>query len=186
MVFKEWSLVLQETVVRQISSGDAPQIAELLRKNREAFSAWEPSQSDEYYTVAGQTKRVERLLNEMSAGRLWAGVIISGGDVIGQITVGTIVREPFRKGSVGYWVASEHQGRGRAKQALATVLDIMFHELDLHRAEASTQTANIASQKVLAANGFSPIGTLHSNIHINGAWRDGILWELVLDDQPRR
>src|SRR5665811_1559157 len=139
MVFKEWSLVLQEIVVRQISSGDAPQIAELLRKNREAFSAWEPSQSDEYYTVAGQTKRVERLLNEMSAGRLWAGVIISGGDVIGQITVGTIVREPFRKGSVGYWVASEHQGRGRAKQALATVLDIMFHELDLHRAEASTK-----------------------------------------------
>lgn len=56
----------------------------------------------------------------------------------------------------------------------------MTDELGLHRAEASTRLENLASQKTLRRNGFTPYGMPHQHIFLEGAWRDGILWERTL------
>jgi ribosomal-protein-alanine N-acetyltransferase len=57
----------------------------------------------------------------------------------------------------------------------------MRDELGLHRAEATTQLDNLGSQHVLRANGFVPFGVANSRMFTAGAWRDEILWQLLLD-----
>jgi ribosomal-protein-alanine N-acetyltransferase len=61
------------------------------------------------------------------------------------------------------------------------VLRVMAEELGLRRAEASTNLENLASQRVLRRNGFSPYGVAHSSILLRGSWRDALLWERLLD-----
>jgi ribosomal-protein-alanine N-acetyltransferase len=170
------------TEIRLVDISDAEALAAHLARDRAAFARWEPAQSDEYYTVAGQSARIERLLDQYRQGRTWPGVVLADGVVIGQATVGTIVAGPFRKGSVGYWIGSPYQNRGHARRASALLLERMAGDLGLHRAEASTQLENLPSQRVLKAVGFSPYGIAHDHIFVNGAWRDGLLWELTLGD----
>ncbi|MFV2022886.1 GNAT family N-acetyltransferase, partial [Micromonospora sp. LOL_023] len=115
------------------------------------------------------------------SGTTWPGVVLADGTVAGQVTVGTILRQPFlRKASVGYWIGSVFQNEGHASRAVTQVLAVMAGELGLHRAEASTRLENLASQKALRRNGFRPYGVAREHILLDGAWRDGILWELIL------
>ena len=57
-----------------------------------------------------------------------------------------------------------------------------FGELGLHRVEAGTAVANIASQRVLEHNGFTLVGTLRRHLLIHGEWTDHLLWERLADD----
>jgi ribosomal-protein-alanine N-acetyltransferase len=104
--------------------------------------------------------------------------------VIGQVTISNILRGPFHKGSLGYWVAVPFQRQGHASRAVSLALQVAAGELGLHRVEATTQMANLPSHQVLRRNGFSSFGIAHSHIFINGAWRDGVYWERNLHDRP--
>lgn len=170
----------EQTRVRAVSVDDAEALALHLARDRVAFARWEPARTDQFYTRTGQEERLDRLLLEVAAGRSWAAVILTGEEVVGQVTVSGIVGEPFLRGSLGYWVASAHQGHGHATRAVAQVLRVMTADLGLHRAEASTQPANLGSQRVLRANGFTLSGVAHELIRIEGAWRDSLLWERTL------
>ena len=59
-----------------------------------------------------------------------------------------------------YWVAQTSNGRGVATTAVAAVVRTAFDELGLHRLQADTLLQNVASRRVLAHNGFTPIGVL--------------------------
>ncbi len=171
----------EDTSIRLIDVRDADAVAAHLARDVQEFARWEPAQPAGYYTPEGQRTRIERLLDGHSNGRLWPGVVLSDGLVIGQVTVSEIVRGPFRKGSIGYWVASAFHKQGHASRAVGSVLQVMADELELHRAEASTQVENLPSQRVLRSNSFTSLGIAHSHIFVDGAWRDGVLWERILD-----
>lgn len=174
---------MPNTTIRLIEPADAAPIAEHRVRDVEAFRPWEPDQPAEFFTPEGQAERIEGLLAGHRAGMVWPGVVLAGGQVIGQVTVGGILPQPhLRRGSIGYWIGSVAQGRGHAGRAVELVLKVMTGELGLHRAEASTNLENIPSQRVLRRNGFSPYGVAHSTIFLDGSWRDGLLWERILGD----
>lgn len=168
------------TSVRLIALTDAPAIAEHLARDGEATYRWDPARPAEFYTTQGQVKRIELLLGQHLAGLTWPGVIVLDDVVIGQVTVTAILRGPFQKGFLGYWVASSFQKEGHASRAVGLVLQVMTHELGLHRAEAFAQAENIASNKVLEKNGFTKWGVAHSHTYLAGAWRDEVFWEQTL------
>ncbi|MDQ0983079.1 GNAT family N-acetyltransferase [Streptomyces sp. V2I9] len=171
------------TVIRLIEPADAVPIAAHRARDAEAFRRWEPAQPADHFTPEGQEERIEGLLAGFRAGTVWPGVVLAGDEVIGQITVGGILPQPhLRRGSLGYWIATVAQNRGHAGDAVALALRVMREELGLHRAEASTNLENLPSQRVLRRNGFTPYGVAHSAILLDGAWRDGLLWERILGD----
>ncbi|MFF2727825.1 GNAT family N-acetyltransferase [Streptomyces sp. NPDC058008] len=173
------------TRIRLIEPADAAAIAGHRARDIEAFRPWEPAQPDGFFTPEGQAERIDGLLAGYRAGTVWPGVVLADGQVIGQVTVGGILRQPhLRRGSVGYWIAAVAQNRGHAGRALGLVLGVMAGELGLHRAEASTDLENLPSQRVLRRNGFSPYGVAHSTILLDGGWRDALLWERILGDLP--
>jgi [ribosomal protein S5]-alanine N-acetyltransferase len=169
------------TSIRLIEDGDAEALATHLARDEEAFERWEPFRAAGFFTAAGQHRRVERLLARHAQGDLWPAVILSGPELIGQVTVQNIEYGPVRGGSLGYWVATTHQGQGHATRAVALALELMGGELRLHRAQASTQLDNTGSQHVLANNGFTAYGVAHSQILLGGLWRDVIMWERLLE-----
>lgn len=175
-------MAFAHTAIRLIEVTDAPAIASHLARDAKEFSRWDPARPEEFYTTPGQELRIEKLLYGYLNGTGWPGVILAGGEVIGQVTISGIVRGPFQKCSLGYWVGSTFHNLGHASRAVGLVLQVMTQELQLHRVEASTQTENLASQKVLKNNGFTTWGVAHSHIYINKAWRDGLFWEKTLSD----
>src|ERR1700753_444761 len=168
------------TAIRLIDTADAATLAQHLEDNAKAFSRWLPARPDDSYKQAHQVGRIENLLHTHEEGDGWPGVILSGGQVIGQVTVATILRGPLQKGFISYWVAQEFQKQGHAGRAVGLVLRVMRDDLGLRRAEAHTQMDNTASHAVLRSNGFTPWGVAHSHIIINGEWCDEIFWERPL------
>ncbi|EAQ00256.1 ribosomal-protein-alanine N-acetyltransferase [Janibacter sp. HTCC2649] len=171
------------TSIRLVTPDDAEALATHLARDREAFATSSPTRTDDYFTTRGQQERLEGYLAEHAEGRMWPGVVLAGEEIAGLVTVGGIRRGPFLAGSVGYWIGTTHQGRGHAQRALGLLLEVMADELGLHRAEAMTSAANVASQRVLESQGFHNYGTTTSSFLIGGVWRDSIMWERVLQTE---
>ncbi|MEU3459571.1 GNAT family protein [Streptomyces sp. NPDC006733] len=168
---------MSATSLRLIEPSDGPVLAALHARDREAYARWLPARPPEFYTPAGQTSVVEGLLDSHSRGLAWPGVVVSDGSVIGQVSISSILRGPFQKGFLGYWVASSCQGLGHTSRAVGLAVRIAEDELNLHRLEAHTQLANLASQAILRRHGFTSWGIAHDHFHTDGAWHDEVFWE---------
>lgn len=168
------------SATRLVTVEDAPVLAELLCDSREFLAPYEPDRSEEYFTEEGQREVVRNLLGQHEQGTTLPHVILDAADrVVGRITLNEIVRGPFLSCHVGYWVGAAHNGRGLATRAVAEVARVAFEELGLHRIQAGTLLDNVRSQRVLARNGFTRIGTAPTYLKIAGEWRDHALFQLV-------
>jgi ribosomal-protein-alanine N-acetyltransferase len=83
---------------------------------------------------------------------------------------------------ISYFVDEARSGRGLAARAVAELVELGFGELELHRVEAGTAVANIASKRVLEKNGFRRVGLMQRHLLVGGTWTDHYLWELVGED----
>ncbi len=172
--------------IRLIERRDAAELAALLAQDREVYARSMPARPDEFYTAVGQDAAITARRRAAEDGTQWPGVILLEGDVIGQITVSGILRGPFEKGFLGYWLSSAASGRGYATRAVELAVTWAGGGLGLHRLEANTLVDNAASQAVLRANGFRSWGIAHEHFYVAGAWRDEIFWErLLADTRPR-
>lgn len=167
---------------RLVALDDAPALAKLTIENREFMAPWEPDRGDDYFTVENQRKVIEAGLERRAQGVSLPHVILDEhGEVVGRITLNSIVRGPFQSCSVGYWLSQKANGRGLATTALADMKRIAFTELGLHRVEAGTLKHNIRSQRVLERNGFERFGLAPKYLKIAGEWQDHILYQALSD-----
>ncbi|NMR21248.1 GNAT family N-acetyltransferase [Cellulomonas fimi] len=167
---------------RLVTPDDVPTLAALLTMNRTFLAPWEPLRDDDHFTVAGQRRLVEEQLADHAAGRCLPHVIVDeAGDVVGRITLTSIVRGAFQSCSVGYWVGAASNGRGLATAAVADITRVAFHDLGLHRIQGDTLLHNAASQRVLERNGFERIGLAPRYLCIAGEWQDFALYQVLAD-----
>ncbi|MFJ7495654.1 GNAT family N-acetyltransferase [Streptomyces sp. NPDC097727] len=171
---------MSSTLIRLIEPSDGPALAALLSRDKQAYARWLPERPTEFYTPDGQASVIESLLDSHGKGLAWPGVVVSDETVIGQVNISSILRGPFQKGFLGYWVSSLYQGLGHTSRAVGLALRIAEDELNLHRLEAHTQLENLASQAVLRKHGFSPWGIAHDHFYADGAWHDEVFWERKL------
>jgi ribosomal-protein-alanine N-acetyltransferase len=165
-----------------VEASDAAPLARLWAANRAFMAPYEPARPDGFYTEAGQAALLSDLLARRAADQTYAFVVLDGGEIAGRITLNEVVRGPLQSANVGYWIDEGRNGRGLASRALAAVLETAYGELGLHRVAASTRPENHASQRVLAKNGFTRIGTARRHLLIGGVWRDQVLFERLADD----
>jgi ribosomal-protein-alanine N-acetyltransferase len=175
-------------LARPVAESDAEALLEAHLRNREHLRPTEPFRPDSFYTLPGQTGRLADQVRMQQEGRLAGWVLVATGDergpIVGAITLSNIVLGPLRSANLGYWVDRGYTGRGLATAAVAMVLRAADGPLGLHRVEAGTLVDNEASQRVLLRSGFELIGTASRFLHINGAWRDHVLFQRILNDRP--
>lgn len=109
-------------------------------------------------------------------------VITYDGRFVGQVTVTGITWGSARWGQVGYWIDREVAGRGITPTAVALVVDHCFRVLGLHRIEIAVRPENAASLRVAEKLGFRREGQAPRYLHIDGAWRDHVIFGLTVEE----
>jgi ribosomal-protein-alanine N-acetyltransferase len=91
-----------------------------------------------------------------------------------------------RGAKLGYAIRHADWGRGLATEAAETLVSYGFHQLGLHRITAACGPDNPASVRVVEKLGFSLEGRLREHVFTNGAWRDSLLYSLLVTDRSSR
>ncbi|WP_092545458.1 GNAT family N-acetyltransferase [Actinoplanes derwentensis] len=170
-------------VLRAVTEDDTAVLLDAHLRNREHLAPHEPPRPASFFTLDGQRERVRSLVRQNQDGKLISLLLTRGATVVGYASLSAITPAPLCGANLGYWVDAAEQGRGLAGTAVGALLRTAG-ERGLHRVEAGTAPANVASQKVLLRNGFAHYGTAHSHLYLNGAWQDSHLYERILSDQP--
>ena len=96
---------------------------------------------------------------------------VGAGALIGDLGLHTLSDRPGQA-EIGFTLASEHQGKGYATEAVACVLDYLFVQLGKHRVIAVTDARNAPAARVLARVGMRREGHFIENIWFKGEWAD--------------
>jgi [ribosomal protein S5]-alanine N-acetyltransferase len=170
--------------LRALSLDDAASLAAAYDRNREHLGRWDPARPEEFYALEGQRRSIAERLEAQARGLFDCWVIAApDGDVAGSANIQNIVRGTMQGGTLGYWVDAGHLRRGVAKGAVEELVERAL-EIGLHRLEAGTMVENDASQRVLESTGFERYGVAPRLLFINGAWRDHVLFQRILHDDP--
>ncbi|MDH6108808.1 ribosomal-protein-alanine N-acetyltransferase [Kitasatospora sp. MAP12-15] len=164
-----------ELLVRLLRPQDGEALAALLDASRLHLRESLPTTEADYFTAEGQRRRIVRALAEHEAGRVWPGVIVHDGAVVGRISLNSITLGALRSAFVSYWLGADHLRRGLATRAVGLLLEHAFDSLLLHRVDAFTRPANEASRRVLERNGFEQVGLARRHTHVGGRWHDELL-----------
>jgi ribosomal-protein-alanine N-acetyltransferase len=150
--------------------------------SRSFLVPWEPSWPHNALTYGYFCGLMRRHWRDWRLGRAYSFLIFTpgknskSGSLLGGITLNDIQRGVAQKGTLGYWIAEPHAGRGYMTEAANLVGDFAFETLRLHRLEASCLPHNEPSRKLLARIGFEEEGFARAYLQINGTWQDHLLW----------
>jgi ribosomal-protein-alanine N-acetyltransferase len=119
----------------------------------------------------------------------WLVWLEPGGDrnraqLAGQLTVSGIVGGSASWGQIGYWVDQRLAGRGIIPTAVALAVDYCFRSMGLHRIEIAIRPENVRSLRVVEKLGFRSEGLRPRYLHIDGDWRDHLVFALNAEEVP--
>ena len=107
------------------------------------------------------------------------------GCIVGQNSLGNIVRGAFQSCYVGYWIGAAHTRRGYTTEALRLAVDFAFRTLELHRVEANIVPRNRPSKGLVKKLGFRYEGTAKRYLSINHRWEDHEHWAITREEWAR-
>lgn len=161
---------------------DAPLYLDYYQKNKEFLAPFEPAKDESFYSLSGQEKELRLRHSDFLSGRSLTFGIFCQEELMGKIRLSNLVRGSFQSASLGYGLSKDHCGQGYMTEAVALICDYALKDLGLHRLEAATLTDNIASQKVLEANGFTRLCLVPGYLKINGQWQDHYLYQRLKEN----
>jgi len=171
--------------IRPIRRRDMAVWRDVRRRNAEWLRPWEATQPDPQSGPPTFSGMVATLRREARAGRVLPFVVTYEGRLVGQLTLGGVTYGSLRGGHIGYWVDEAVAGRGVIPTAVALATDHAFTVLRLHRIEIAMRPENAASQRVAEKLGFRFEGRRPAYLHIDGDWRDHLVYALNAEDVPQ-
>ncbi|MFG2824353.1 GNAT family N-acetyltransferase [Kitasatospora sp. NPDC048365] len=186
-----WPVDLREGDVelRPIRARDQRSWQEVSRRNRDWLRRWEatvPPAPAGRSAMPRPTYRqmVRYLRGEAGAGRMLPFVVLHRGTLVGQLTVGGITWGSMCSANVGYWIDEDVAGLGIMPTAVALAVDHCFLDLGLHRIEVCIRPENRPSRRVVEKLGFREEGLRPRYLHIDGDWRDHLVYALTAEEVP--
>jgi ribosomal-protein-alanine N-acetyltransferase len=191
MTHPGWPAVLREgpVILRPYQRRDASAWSKVRLANEQWLAQWEPLPPGSWRELnsTSQFRSVLREARRSAKAGLSLPFAIWYADgrterLVGQITIGNIVRRAFCSAYVGYWVDSAVAGRGIMPTALALSVDHAFSQGGLHRIEVNIRPENVPSRRVVEKLGFREEAFHQRYLHIDGAWRDHIGYALTYEE----
>lgn len=107
------------------------------------------------------------------------------GELIGWLGFEEETDEGYKTVSLDLFIADAHQGRGLGPDALRTAMRWFARERGHHRFSIDPAVDNERAIKAYASVGFKPVGvTRKSELGRDGEWRDNLLMDLLVEEQP--
>lgn len=171
-----------EITIRFLTIDDIQALLDFEIRNRYYLDESSPCKPEAFYTLAGQELRMERVLVSKMHDLGYAYGAFLENKLIGTIDLFQVERGALQSAWLGYCIDEEYQGFGFATKMVRKTIDIAFHELHLHRIEASAMPKNKASIRVLEKVGFQREGLAKKNVKIQGVWEDHYSYAIINDD----
>ena len=180
-----WPVVLKQDnlILRPLRFRDRRAWLKLRAKNQNWFTEWEATIPNEFNEGKASFYQIVRnLSNEARTQRALPFVMTIDGQIAGQITVANINYGSTRSAYIGYWIGEEFAGKGYTPLAVAMAIDHCFQVLKLHRIEIAIRPENTKSLRVVEKLGLRKEGTRPKFLHINGDWRDHLIFAINDDE----
>jgi len=182
-----WPVVLREgdVVLRPLRRRDASAWLALRARNAAWLDPWEATSPERPSGPPPSFARFVRTQSEQArAGTALPFAMAYRGELVGQLTVSTIVRGSLCSASIGYWISEHVAGRGITPTAVALAVDHCLGPVGLHRVEIAVRPENTASLRVVAKLGLREEGLRERYLHIQGRWRDHRTFAVTADEVP--
>jgi ribosomal-protein-alanine N-acetyltransferase len=114
------------------------------------------------------------------------GLFLRDGTLIGEVSLGSVLRGPFQSCFIGYWIDVHHAGHGYVPEGVVLVIRYGFESLRLHRLEAAIVPRNTRSRRVVEKIGLRDEGTAHRFLQIRGVWEDHVRYAITLEEWLER
>jgi [ribosomal protein S5]-alanine N-acetyltransferase len=173
----------ERLLLQTCTTAHAAPLLAFFKRNDAHFAPWDPPRAADYFTLGYWQRFCERTHEERKTKSAVRFVMVDPGshELIGRINLTQITRAPFENASLGYQLDAAAQGKGLMREALVAVRDYAFKVEKLHRLQAAYMPENVRSAKVLQVLGFETIGVAKQYLFINGAWRDHVLSQSILN-----
>ena len=187
MMAPGWPVVLTDglAMVRPYRRSDGRVWSRVRRANEQWLAKWEPTPPGSWYELnaPGSFRYVLRELRRAArTGEAMPFAVCYRDEMVGQLSIGNIVRRAFCSGYAGYWIDVKYAGLGIIPTALALVVDHAFRSGGLHRIEVNIRPENTPSRRVVEKLGFREEAYHPRYLHIDGAWRDHIGYGITTED----
>lgn len=168
--------------LRVLDEGGCDMVLSFLSKGRDVFEQYEMKRPPLYYTPIYQKSVLNQEHMATLGNRYVRYYVFLKEDptvVIGTVSCGNIMGEPYCCGTIGYKFDKAYWHQGYAREALRAVIEEIFQEIKLHRVIAYVMEENEPSIKLLEAVGFSLEGLCEKNLKVNGVWQTHRLYGLL-------
>jgi ribosomal-protein-alanine N-acetyltransferase len=161
----------------------APRDADLLRQWRSEASVRRFQPLNELPTAQLRADVASQRLADLYRGRgeKFQWIVQVDGQAAGWITL-VVSNWEHGLAEVGYALSTIYQNRGVMSEALALLLEDLYHNTLLERIEARCAVENVGSQRVLEKTGFEREGRLRAYFKLRGRRIDNYLYALLRDD----
>ena len=165
----------------------APRDADLLREWRSEPSVRRYQPLNELPTAQLRADVASQRMADLYRGRgeKFQWIVLVDGQPAGWITL-VVSNWEHGLAEVGYALSTAFQSRGVMSEALAMLLDDLFHNTLLERVEARCAVENVGSQRVLEKSGFAREGRLSGYFKLRGRRVDNYLYALLREDYLSR
>jgi ribosomal-protein-alanine N-acetyltransferase len=135
---------------------------------------------DPVQSPADAWKKIRANMQQVEGGSaiLWGIALRDNNRLIGTCTIFRI-NQQNKNGEAGYILNRKHWGKGLMTEAMSSVLDYAFNDLEFHRLEADTDPENAASLALLEKLGFQREGYFRERWFVHGKWHDSVMLGLL-------
>lgn len=169
-----------EIEIRSLEESDTETVFALVDRNREHLRRWliwvDRSSSPEVTRqFIKDSKRSFENKEAMSAG-IWFQRQLAG-------AIGVVHYDWFnRKLELGYWISTEHQGKGIVTRAVSAMIDDAFNNQGLNRVEIHCAKANIRSRAIPERLGFKQDGVMRQSSLLNDELVDKVIYSMLASE----
>ena len=167
-------LKTERLILRPIEEKDANAIL-IYRSDSETnkYQGWIPKTIEDVYSFLKKTSSEIDIVNTWFQ---FAIIDIVKSDIIGDIGIHFLDDE---QAEIGCTLGKENHGKGYATEALKSVLNLLFNELNKHRIIGSIDPKNISSIRLVERLGFRKEAHFKESLLINGEWVDDIIYAIL-------
>ncbi len=182
-----WPAVLTEgnVTLRPLRRSDAHAWLALRADNASWLEPWDATSP---VPIPGPRPTFAQFVRSLTAqartGSTLPFAIEYGGELVGQLTVSSIVYGSLRGAAIGYWVGRRVAGRGITPTAVALATDHCFFVLGLHRIEVNIRPENAPSLRVVEKLQLRDEGLRERYLHIAGDWADHRTFAITAEEVP--
>ncbi|MCH5600672.1 GNAT family N-acetyltransferase [Niabella ginsengisoli] len=150
------------------------------RTHLSVFLPWVPDMK----SVADFSNYLQNCETLNAQGLEYSFNIFENNNLIGRVGL-SFINKTNRSANIGYWLASDAQGKGIMTKAVKRIMEFGFEELKLNRLEIKAATGNKRSSAIPEKLGFTKEGTLRQAERVNEAFLDLILYSLLKEEYKK-